>query len=111
METREVLVDTSSILFGFANKRNVFESLGDSMPGYMPVISKGVVRELEKFSNSRTNRRPGAAAALAYIVNNSKASLGASMVRQDSLPRKMQPHRKRLGDSQALKFHRHGFRL
>ncbi len=66
----EVLVDTSSILFGFVNKRNVFESLRDSMPDHMQIISKGVVRELEKFANSKMKMRPEAAIALAYITSS-----------------------------------------
>ncbi len=70
MEAKEVLVDTSSILFGFASKRNVFEALEESMPEYVQVISRGVVRELEKFSNSRLKRRPEATVALAYITRS-----------------------------------------
>ena len=70
MEAKEVLVDTSSILFGFANKRNVFEALEEAMPGYAQVISLGVVREIEKFANSRMKTRPGAAAALAYVTES-----------------------------------------
>ena len=67
MERKEVLVDTSSIVFGFMNKGNVFQALREELPGYTQVISRGVLRELKRLAESRKKERASAAAALAYI--------------------------------------------
>lgn len=48
-----VIIDTSSILFGFAYNRNVFETVKEQFPGYRPMVSRGIVRELAKMSTNR----------------------------------------------------------
>jgi rRNA-processing protein FCF1 len=47
---RYVIIDTSSILFGFSYNRNVFDTAKEQLPGYRPLVSRGIVRELTRFS-------------------------------------------------------------
>jgi rRNA-processing protein FCF1 len=47
-----VIIDTSSILFGFSYNRNVFETAIDKFPGYGMLISRGIVKELTRMSTN-----------------------------------------------------------
>mgnify|MGYP001626411837 CR=1 FL=1 len=62
---QKILVDTSSIVFSFSNKKDIFDELKEM--GFVPVISQGVVSELEKLANSRRRPSAGAGAALLAI--------------------------------------------
>lgn len=49
---RYVIIDTSSILYGFSYNRNVFETARERFPGRKLLVSRGIVRELNaKASN------------------------------------------------------------
>lgn len=61
---RCVIIDTSSILFGFAYNRNVFETAKRSFPGYELLVSKGIIRELSAISANRSSRGLRARVAL-----------------------------------------------
>ncbi len=62
-----ILVDTSSILFGFENKKSVFESIYDGLAGYEPEVSKGIINELNRISDRRSKKGLAASAALSEI--------------------------------------------
>ncbi len=63
---RCIIVDTSSILFGFYHHIDIFDKILDEMLGYKIIISKGVIRELEKLANSR-KQKPYAEVALSSV--------------------------------------------
>ena len=66
-----VIIDTSSIVFGFSFKRNVFEAANEAFPGREIVISAGVLRELRGIARNRGRR--GAAAGTALLSVSSKS--------------------------------------
>ncbi len=47
-----MIIDTSSIIFGFSRGFNVFSVADESLPGYKIVVSRGVLRELEGIGRS-----------------------------------------------------------
>ncbi|MGC8699633.1 MAG: PIN domain-containing protein [Candidatus Micrarchaeia archaeon] len=61
----EIAVDTSSILFGYENKIDIFDVL--KLMGYRPIISEGVIMELEKMASSSSRKRGYAKLALEKI--------------------------------------------
>ena len=67
MEERFVIIDTSSILFGMSNRKDVFDIARAHLPGYQMLISKGVIRELRGISQNMGRRGAGAKAALEAI--------------------------------------------
>ena len=69
MEKEELLIDTSSILFSFSNNKDIFEILSENKE-YTLVISKGIIRELTKFSKSKKHIRKNAVMALYSIKKN-----------------------------------------
>jgi len=62
-----VLVDTSSILYGLENSKDVFEITKSRFPGCDIMISKGVVAELSGLSNSAGKTAQLAKTALQII--------------------------------------------
>ena len=60
------IVDTSSILFGFANRKSVFDAVGEEL-GVRCLISKGIIRELERISEGKGVRGATAQTALKEI--------------------------------------------
>ena len=65
----QIIVDTSSILFGFSNKVDVF-SKADEQLGLTPVISKGVVKELTLLSTGKGANSKNAKLALSIIKHH-----------------------------------------
>ena len=61
---KEVIIDTSSILFGFSYNRNVFETAKGRFPGYELTVSKGIIRELNRLSTNRGSKGLRARVAL-----------------------------------------------
>lgn len=61
------LVDTSSIIFGFENRKSVFESISEDLPGAEPEVSKGIISELNRISDRRGKKGAAASAALNEI--------------------------------------------
>lgn len=59
-----IIIDTSSMLFGFSYNRNVFETTRAQFPDYKPLVSRGIVRELTKLSSNRGSRGLRARVAL-----------------------------------------------
>lgn len=64
------IVDTSSILFGFKYRKDVFEALERQLPLFKPAISRGVLRELGRISLNRGKK--GATARVALLALKSK---------------------------------------
>ncbi len=62
-----IIVDTSSILFGFANRHSVFESLSKLDVKYMPMVSKGIINELSIISKNSGAKGASARAGLMEI--------------------------------------------
>ncbi len=58
-----VIVDTSSILFGFANHRSVFEAVSAEL-GDRCLVSKGIINELNRVSKRKGTGGAEAKAAL-----------------------------------------------
>lgn len=72
---RYIVIDTSSILFGLANGKDVFQAARDGQQGYTPLISKGVIGELEAIKARKGKFGKYAGAALVLI---SMSHIGAS---------------------------------
>ena len=62
-----VLVDTSSILYGLENSKDVFEIAKSRFPGCNILVSKGVVAELSGLSSSASKTAQLAKTALQII--------------------------------------------
>ncbi|MGC8479122.1 MAG: hypothetical protein ACP5M9_00420 [Candidatus Micrarchaeia archaeon] len=69
MKSEELIIDTSSILFGLKYKNNVFEiiSNNDKYFSHTIVISKGVLLELKRFSKSSKSLKKEAVMALEIV--------------------------------------------
>lgn len=61
-----IIVDTSSILFGLSNRNDVFSRIKEQL-NLSPVISEGVVRELDLIAKSKKSGRKYARIAIALI--------------------------------------------
>lgn len=76
-----LIIDTSSIVFGFSNKRDVFEIAHGRFPGYDILISAGVLGELSKLARNRGTKGAGARTAIEALkykkvnVDNSTGSV------------------------------------
>ncbi|MCL5262342.1 MAG: hypothetical protein M1390_00675 [Candidatus Marsarchaeota archaeon] len=64
---RYVIVDTSSILFGLAHRKDVLGIAERSLPGFTPLISSGVIRELRHHSLNKGAKGASARAALSIL--------------------------------------------
>ena len=60
---RKVILDTSSIVFAFSMKANIFESAEDQLRARI-VVSRGVMRELDTIAARRTKAGRSARVAL-----------------------------------------------
>jgi rRNA-processing protein FCF1 len=61
-----IIVDTSSIIFGFSKGIDVFNSVEEQL-GYKPVISKGILREIGLLAKRYSKYRKYAKSAEAAI--------------------------------------------
>ena len=61
-----VIVDTSSILFGFSNHKSVFEAVSAEL-GDRCMVSKGIINELNRVSKRKGIRGAEAKAALGEL--------------------------------------------
>ena len=59
-----LIIDTSSIVFGFSNRKDVFEIARIRFPGYGMLISAGVLNELSKLAGNRGQKGAGAKTAI-----------------------------------------------
>lgn len=64
------IVDTSSIMFGFAYKKDVFNSVYERFPDYTSAVSNGIVNELTRFSTIKGKK--GIAAKIGLLALKSK---------------------------------------
>lgn len=64
-----VIIDTSSILFGFSNRTNIFTKLSDEMPDAKQLISRKILAELQKIGASRKKEARYARTALELMRN------------------------------------------
>jgi len=62
-----VIIDTSSILFGFSYNRNVFETAKEKFPRTKILISRGIIKELTKLSSNKGKKGLRARVALLEI--------------------------------------------
>lgn len=62
-----VIIDTSSILYGFSYNRNIFERARDKFPNYKLLVSRGIINELNKIASNRGSRGLKARVALMEI--------------------------------------------
>jgi len=62
-----IVLDTSSILFGFSNNINIFSRALEKFPGGTIVISKGVIKELSRIAEGRGKASGYAKVALQEI--------------------------------------------
>ncbi len=63
---QRIILDTSSILFGFSNGRDVFEAAAARFPNTAQLISAGVILELKGLGKNRGKK--GAAARFALLA-------------------------------------------
>lgn len=61
-----IIVDTSSILFAFSNKIDIFKEI-ETQLSLKPVISQGVVNELNRMASSNKEEKKYAKVALTLI--------------------------------------------
>lgn len=61
---KQVLIDTSSIVFGFSYNRNVFETAKREFSGYELTVSKGIIKELNRLSMNKGSKGLRARVAL-----------------------------------------------
>lgn len=64
---KEILLDTSSIIFGLSNKIDTFQILKESFPTYKIAIPYGVIRELKRFAKGKKKERLQAKIGLALL--------------------------------------------
>ena len=62
-----IIVDTSSIIFGLSNKKDVFEAVRNHQRAYSPIISEGIIRELKLIRERHEKYSKFAGAALLLI--------------------------------------------
>ena len=62
---QRLILDTSSIVYAFSNKIDIFEAIEDRLEA-LPVISSGVVSELKMLAS--TKRKEGRAARIALEI-------------------------------------------
>jgi rRNA-processing protein FCF1 len=62
-----VVIDTSAILFGFSNQRDVFVAVREKFPSCKQVISRGVIAELSRISQNTGKKGQSAKIALQAI--------------------------------------------
>ena len=67
---RYIIIDTSSILFGFKYNKNVFDIAGREFHLYKQSISEGIINELRRISRNKGNR--GVYARLALLELRAK---------------------------------------
>ncbi|MDE1811080.1 MAG: hypothetical protein KGH66_03500 [Candidatus Micrarchaeota archaeon] len=63
-----IMVDTSSILFGMSYRKSALEAVKTKFPGLKPLVSKGIISELNKLSLNKGKKGAAAKAALAEIT-------------------------------------------
>ena len=64
---RKVMLDTSSIVFAFSRKANIFEAAEDQLQARI-VVSSGVMRELKGIASGRTKAARAAKVALEMML-------------------------------------------
>ncbi len=74
---RYIIVDTSSIIFGLSNKADVFNSIKITDPEYEPLISLGVLSELNRISDAK-GRFSKFAAAGVYLIEEHRPDIANS---------------------------------
>ena len=63
----KVIIDTSSILFAFANWHDIFDHVKQQMPGKEIMLSKGIVNELKGIASRPTSLGITAKTALVAV--------------------------------------------
>ena len=83
MRSKTVILDTSSIIFGLSNNRNVFSLLSERFPGSVICISHGILNEIQGIASGRTRYAKNAKAALALIKGQGSISIAGSRAYPD----------------------------
>jgi rRNA-processing protein FCF1 len=76
MLMQAVIVDTSAIIFALENRKDIFASIEQAMPGSQILISNGIVEELEMIAASENKNRKSARAALALLAKHNIKPVG-----------------------------------
>jgi rRNA-processing protein FCF1 len=69
---KEAVIDTSSIIFGLGNGRDIFDSVKNRFPGFRILISEGVLRELDGIAHGTGKRGECAKTAIELIKRKYK---------------------------------------
>ncbi len=63
-----IVIDTSSIIFGFSHMVNIFDSIQNTMPDCTMVASIGILRELSGIGHSTKRSSPYANVGLVQVL-------------------------------------------
>ena len=72
-----IIIDTSSILFALSNNKDVFEAVKLKDPSYEPLISLGILNELNGIGGSEKGKGKFANAAL-YMIKEHQPDIANS---------------------------------
>lgn len=64
---KQIILDTSSILFAISQRKDVFEALLEEYPGCEIILSKGIVMELQKLASTKKRNARDARTALLML--------------------------------------------
>ncbi|MEM3839409.1 MAG: hypothetical protein QXF01_02415 [Candidatus Micrarchaeaceae archaeon] len=81
---RPMVIDTSSLIFAVSNGKDPIEAVREMPQGYEPVVSEGIIRELETIKERHGKYSRYAGAAL-LIIRSQKVRIIRSSLR-GSLP-------------------------
>jgi rRNA-processing protein FCF1 len=81
---RKIILDTSSIVFAFSNKHDIFSLVEERLES-QPVISEGIIAELKKLSLRRSKEGNGARFALQVIEKHKIETLNNNQKVDDFL--------------------------
>ncbi len=73
-QKRRIILDTSSIVFALSNGIDIFGAVRDQKPGYVPILSHGIVGEL-KGIRSKGGKYSGYAGAAIGILERSDVEM------------------------------------
>ncbi len=62
-----VIIDTSSILFGLSNRKDVFQAIRYELPGARLLVSRGTIREIRHAKAAAARRSSSAALSLIRV--------------------------------------------
>lgn len=70
MSMKQMIVDTSSIVFVAGSGTDIFAAIEERMPGTEVIVSNGIVEELERIAGSPSSSKKAAKLALKFITRH-----------------------------------------